>query len=82
MSKADLAAMKMTAAQGREYQERWLQMQNEEASWSSRSQHQSVESGHYIQFERPPIVIAAVRSVIDSVRANEKSRVPHVASLR
>jgi len=48
---------------------KWMQMQNEEASWSSRSQHQLVpESGHYIQFEKPAVVIAAVRSVIDSVR--------------
>jgi hypothetical protein len=69
MPKEDLAMMKMTAAQGREYQVRWLQMQNEEASWSSCSQHQSVDSGHYIQFERPQVVIAAVRSVIDSVRS-------------
>jgi len=73
MPKADLAALKMTAAQGLEYQARWLQMQNDEASWSTSSQHQSVESGHYIQFERPPVVIAAVRAVIDSVRANQKS---------
>jgi pimeloyl-ACP methyl ester carboxylesterase len=68
MSKADLAAMKMTPAQGQQYQARWVEMQNDEASWSSCSQHQSVDSGHYIQFERPQVVIAAVRSVIDSVR--------------
>jgi len=69
MPKEDLAMMKMTAAQGREYQARWLQMQNEEASWSSCSQHQSVDSGHYIQFEQPQVVVAAMRSVIDSVRS-------------
>ncbi|HEX9084617.1 MAG TPA: alpha/beta hydrolase, partial [Gemmatimonadaceae bacterium] len=68
MSKADLTEMKMTAAQGQQYQARWLEMQNDEASWSSCSQHQSIDSGHYIQFERPQVVIAAVRSVIDSVR--------------
>lgn len=67
-SKEDLAAMKMTAAQGEEYKARWLEMQNEEASWSSCSQHQLVDSDHYIQFERPQAVITAVRSVIDSVR--------------
>ncbi|HJP85696.1 MAG TPA: alpha/beta hydrolase [Gemmatimonadaceae bacterium] len=70
---SDLADMRMTAAQGAEYQARWVQMHNEEASWSSRSQHQLVpESGHYIQFEKPAVVIAAVRSVIDSVRATTK----------
>ena len=71
MSKEDLATMKMTAAQVPEYQARWLQMQREQATWSSRSQHRSVESGHYIQFENPPVVIAAVRSVVDSVRINQ-----------
>ena len=71
MSKADIATMKMTAAQGQQYQARWLEMQNDEASWSSCSQHQSVDSGHYIQFEQPPIVIAAVRSIIDSVRKGQ-----------
>ncbi len=69
MSKADLAAMKMTAAQGQQYQARWLKMQNEEASWSFCSQHQSVDSGHYIQFERPQVVIAAVRWVVGSIRS-------------
>src|SRR5438309_1492269 len=71
--KPDLAMMKMTAAQGVEYQARWVQMQNEEASWSSRSQHRLVpESSHYIQFDRPAIVTAAVRSVIDSVRKDSE----------
>jgi hypothetical protein len=69
MSKADLSAMKMTAAQGQQYQARWLEMQNDEASWSSCSQHQSVDSGHYIQFEKPQVVISAVRSAINSVRS-------------
>jgi pimeloyl-ACP methyl ester carboxylesterase len=69
MSKADLATMKMTAAQGQQYQARWLEMQNDEASWSSCSQHQSLDSGHYIQFEKPQVVISAVRSVINSVRS-------------
>ena len=73
MSKEDMTQMKMNTTQATEYQARWTQMQNEEAAWSSRSQHQLVpESGHYIQFEKPAVVIAAVRSVIDSVRAEPK----------
>ena len=69
----DRVSMRMTAAQAAEYEKRWVEMQNEEASWSSRSQHQLVpESGHYIQFEKPAVVIAAVRSIIDSVRAGAK----------
>ena len=70
MSDEDRTRMKMTTAQAAEYKARWIQLHNEEASWSSHSQHQLVpESGHYIQFEKPDVVIAAVRSVVDSVRA-------------
>jgi pimeloyl-ACP methyl ester carboxylesterase len=68
----DLTMMKMTAAQGREYQARWLEMQKDQASWSKRSQQQSVESGHYIQYERPSVVITAVRAIIDSVRVDQQ----------
>ena len=76
MPKSDLAAMKMTPEQGKEYQARWLQMQNEEASWSSRSQHELVpNSGHYIQFDKPSVVIGAIRSVIDSVRRTPKTQI-------
>jgi pimeloyl-ACP methyl ester carboxylesterase len=51
-------------------QEIWKQMQNELATWSSQSQHQLIpDAGHYIQFDRPDIVIAAVRSVVENVRA-------------
>ncbi len=45
-------------------------MHDDEASWSSRSQHILVsDASHDIQFFRPDLVIAAVRSVVDSVRA-------------
>ena len=66
-----LAALKLTPEQGRQYKEIWKGMHDEEASWSSNSRHQLVaDAGHYIQFDRPDIVIEAVRSVVDSVRAN------------
>ena len=69
-SKQDRIDMNLTDAQATEYTARWVGLQNDEASWSTRSRHQLVpESGHYIQFEKPDLVIAAVRSVIDSVRA-------------
>lgn len=71
MSKENLAMMKMTAAQGQQYKARWLELHNDEASWSSCSQHQTVDSDHYIQFENPQVVIAAVRSVINSVRSGQ-----------
>jgi pimeloyl-ACP methyl ester carboxylesterase len=67
-----LTTLKMTEAQGREYKKRWLAMHEDAASWSKRSQHQSVDAGHYIQYERPSVVIAAVRSIIDSVRLDQR----------
>lgn len=70
MPKADLAMMKMTETQGKQYEALWVQMQNEIASWSSRSQHELVpNSSHYIQFDQPGIVTRAIRTVVDSVRA-------------
>jgi pimeloyl-ACP methyl ester carboxylesterase len=67
--KAELAMMKMTESQGEAYAAAWVQMQNEIASWSSRSQHELVpNASHYIQFDQPGIVTKAIRSVVDSVR--------------
>jgi pimeloyl-ACP methyl ester carboxylesterase len=69
LSPADLAGMKLTPAQGRQRAAIWRALQADEASWSSRGQHRLVpDAHHYIQFDRPDVVIAAVRAVIDSVR--------------
>ena len=66
-----LADLKLTDEQAKQYQEILKQMHEEQASWSSQSQHQLVtDTGHYIQFDRPEIVVAAVRSVVEKVRAN------------
>lgn len=44
-------------------------MQEDQAKWSSQSQHQLVhDTGHYIQLDQPAVVIDAVRSVISKVR--------------
>ena len=70
LSREELATMHLNPAQGQQLKEVWARMQDDEASWSPRSQHQFVpDASHYIQFDRPDIVIAAVRSVVDSVRA-------------
>jgi len=64
-----LAYFKLTPEQGRQYQEIWKNLHDEEASWSAQSQHQVVfDAGHYIQFDRPNVVIAAVLSVVNRVR--------------
>lgn len=45
----------------------WQQLHDDEASWSRRSRHQLVpDATHYIQFDRPDVVIAAVREVVSA----------------
>ncbi len=42
----------------------WIALHNDEATWSHRSRHQLVrDATRYIQFDRPDVVIAAVREV-------------------
>lgn len=65
-----LAYWQITASQAKQYQDIKKQMSDEQATWSSHSQHQLVpDADHYIQFDRPDIVIAAVRSVVEIVQA-------------
>jgi pimeloyl-ACP methyl ester carboxylesterase len=47
----------------------WQQMQNDLALLSTRSTHVIARnSGHFIQFDRPDLVIAAVRKIVDQAR--------------
>jgi len=47
----------------------WQQMQDELAQLSTRSTHViAINSGHYIQLDRPDVVIAAVRDVVEQAR--------------
>jgi pimeloyl-ACP methyl ester carboxylesterase len=65
-----LTQMKMTRETANAFQQLWKTMHDEEASWSTRSRHELVtDATHYIQFDRPDVVIGAVRAVVDSVRA-------------
>jgi pimeloyl-ACP methyl ester carboxylesterase len=74
LSPGELRAMQMTAAQGVRRAEIWNAMQLDEATWSTSSQHAVVAGAtHYIQFDRPDVVIAAIRSVVDSVRLRRRS---------
>ena len=54
--------------QGRAFQTVWEELHNDQATWSSRSRHEFVESSHNIQFDRPEVVIKAVNEVITIVR--------------
>ena len=70
-----LKTLKMTTEQGRQVQAIWQELHNEEASWSQRTRHELVpDASHYIQFDRPDVVIAAVREVVGDVRSSEPSQ--------
>ena len=70
-----LKAMKLSADQGRRLDAEWRAMQDDEATWSSRSRHRVVpDASHYIQFDQPQFVIAAVRDVVGQVRADASAR--------
>jgi pimeloyl-ACP methyl ester carboxylesterase len=71
----DLATMKLTTEQGRRLQSVWLDLHDDEASWSSHSRQVRLQdSHHYIQFERPDAVIDAVREVVESIRTYRDDR--------
>lgn len=66
-----LSQLAWSEEQAKQAREVWKQMHDEQAAWSTKSQHQLVpDATHYIQFDRPDIVIAAVRWVVEQVRAN------------
>jgi hypothetical protein len=79
-SPAALKAMGMTQEQAALQRRIWTGLHNDEASWSTRSRHQLVmDSTHYIQFDRPDVVIAAVREVVTAVRGSH-AKAPSPAS--
>lgn len=78
-SPENITDWEITEEQARQGQEMWKQMHDEMAAWSTQSQHQLVlDASHYIQRDRPDIVIAAINSVIEQVRRNAKERREHV----
>ena len=65
-----LQAMHITREQGTRLRDAARVFHDEQASWSRRGRHEVVpDASHYIQFDRPDVVIRAVREVIDAVRA-------------
>jgi hypothetical protein len=59
----------MSEEQGRKSIAVWKEMQTEEATWSSHSRHELIsDASHYIQFDRPDVVIKAVTEVVNDVR--------------
>src|SRR5262249_7955406 len=60
-----LKAAHLTVEQGQKLAAVWKALHDDEASWSHHSRHQIVpDATHYIQFDRPDVVIAAVREVV------------------
>jgi len=72
-----LKAIGLTPADGRRLDAEWRAMQDDEATWSTRSRHEFVpDASHYIQFDQPQAVIAAVRDVVGQVRADASRGAP------
>jgi pimeloyl-ACP methyl ester carboxylesterase len=67
---AELRAMGLTREQGIRLREVARTLQDDQTSWSRRGRHELVpDASHYIQFDRPDVVIRATREVVAEVRA-------------
>lgn len=59
----------------------WVELHDDIAALSTRGVNEIVPgAGHYIQFDKPGVVVDAIRHVIDAVRVNDRvSTAPHAA---
>jgi pimeloyl-ACP methyl ester carboxylesterase len=72
-----LRGMGITPRQGRLFKQTWQILNAEEARWSTRGRQQIVaDASHYIQLDRPDVVISSVRQVVDIVRADASAKAP------
>lgn len=70
MSAAELQMQDMTREQEKAYRAVWRELQRDESTWSRRGRLVLVQgAAHYIQLDRPDVVIAAVREVVCTVRS-------------
>lgn len=68
---AELETLKMKAADGARFKQEWKTLHAEQTALSTRGRQRIVpDAGHYIQIDRPDIVVAAVRDVVGEVRAD------------
>lgn len=71
LSDAFLAEAQLTPEQGTQFQAVWRVLQHEQASWSTRRQHEVVaDATHHIQEDRPDRVVGATQWVVEAVRAD------------
>lgn len=69
-----LKASGLTPDQGARFKEEWRKLHAEQAAFSTRGRQQVVpDATHFIQVDRPDVVVAAVREVVDAVRAGPRS---------
>lgn len=69
--------MGLSAEQAEQTKRVWLTLHEEAAGWSSRGRHEAVpDANHYIQFEHPDRVVAAVNAVVHVVRQGEAGLKP------
>ncbi|MBA4089154.1 MAG: alpha/beta hydrolase [Sphingobium sp.] len=75
LTPAQLKGLDLTSQDGARMKQIWKALHNEMTAMSSRG-HQLIvpDAGHYIQIDRPDMVIAAVARVVDAVRADEAHR--------
>lgn len=70
LSAEDLTSMKMSSEDGSRMQAIWRELQEDMATWSTQGRIERLDdAGHYVQYDRPDRVIAAVREVVAMVRA-------------
>jgi len=66
----------MPKAKSEAFEATWLDLQKDMATWSSRGVQRTIGgAGHYIANDDPDAVIAAIREVVDDVRAQGRERV-------
>ncbi len=69
-----LKSLGVPPQQGLLFKQTWRALHQEQARMSTRGREQSVfDATHYIQVDRPDVVIAAVKEVVDTVRADGKT---------
>jgi pimeloyl-ACP methyl ester carboxylesterase len=71
ISEALLKGTGLSMVEGERLDSVRLELQNDMASWSSRSTHRVLDNAdHNIQFDRPDAVVTAIREVVDGVRSD------------
>lgn len=72
LSETELSAAGLSKGDGPIIRKVWRDLHDEEARWSSRGvQRRLADSSHYVAWDRPDAVIAAVGEVVDTVRADQ-----------